>query len=95
MISGLALTLLPPMGTMDMDSVPPPIPTWIIPAMMAWATCAMDWVPEAQKRFTVTPATLCGSPASSAALRATFIPCSASGMAQPMTTSSICSGSRP
>ena len=51
--------------------------------------------PEAQKRFTVMPPTLLGRPASTAATRATFRPCCASGMAQPAITSSIAAGSSP
>jgi hypothetical protein len=48
--------------------------------------------PDEQKRLTVTAGTSCGRPARSAAIRATFAPDSASGVAQPMMTSSIDSG---
>jgi hypothetical protein len=43
--------------------------------------------------LTVTPPTEFGSPASSAATRAMFRPCSPSGIAQPMIASSIAFGS--
>ena len=49
----------------------------------------MDCRPDAQKRLMVMAAASIGMPARSEAVRATFIPCSASGMAQPMMTSSI------
>ncbi len=41
------------------------------------------------------PDTVFGKPASRRPIRATFIPCSASGIAQPTITSSITAGSRP
>ena len=43
----------------------------------------------------VTADTMSGSPASSTPMRATFMPCSASGMAQPITASSMRLGSMP
>jgi len=43
----------------------------------------------------VIAGTWSGIPASSAQVRATFIPCSASGIAHPMITSSTRPGSRP
>ncbi len=43
----------------------------------------------AQKRLMGIPGTNSGRPASSKPMRATLIPCSASGMAQPMMTSAI------
>src|SRR5690606_17251855 len=84
---------LPIIGTMLIDSVPPAIITSASPTRMRSAAMASAVSPEAQKRFTVTPATVCGSPASSTDRRATFRPCSASGMAQPMIASSISWGS--
>ncbi len=51
--------------------------------------------PEEQKRLMVMAGTLSGRPASSAPMRATFMPCSASGMAQPTTTSPISLASSP
>src|SRR5262249_15574866 len=49
--------------------------------------------PDEQKRLMVSAETSTGNPARSEAMRATFIPCSASGMAQPRITSSISLGS--
>src|SRR5579859_4213717 len=62
---------------------------------MRSATMAIDCTPDEQKRLTVMAATSSGRPAASAATRATFIPCSASGMAQPRTTSSTSLPSMP
>src|SRR5688500_17100143 len=80
---------------MDMDSVPPAMTHSAIPAMMRSAAIAMVCEPDEQKRLTVTAGTSCGSPARSAAMRATFVPDSPSGVAQPMMTSSIVFGSSP
>src|SRR5574341_1772192 len=65
------------------------------PHMILSAACAMACNPEAQKRLTVTAEALAGTPARSEAIRATFIPCSASGIAQPRMTSSTSFGSSP
>ena len=62
-------------------------------AMMRSAAIAMACSPDEQKRLMVTAETSTGKPARSEAMRATFIPCSASGMAQPRMTSSISLGS--
>src|SRR6476646_7366963 len=51
--------------------------------------------PDEQKRLTVTAEALTGMPARRLAIRATFMPCSASGIAQPMITSSMSPGSMP
>src|ERR1700689_3706351 len=48
--------------------------------------------PEEQKRLMVMPGTVSGRPARRAAMRAMFMPDSASGIAQPRMTSSISSG---
>src|SRR5919197_5064423 len=53
----------------------------------------IDWRLEAQKRLTVVPGTLSGSPASSAARRAMLLPCRCSGYAQPTITSPTSAGS--
>jgi hypothetical protein len=58
------------------------------------AASATAWRPEAQKRLRVIPGTVSGRPARSRPMRATFIPCSASGMAQPQMTSPMRPGSR-
>ena len=44
---------------------------------------AMACKPEEQKRLIVAPATVTGRPARTAAIRATFVPCVPSGLAQP------------
>src|SRR5208282_792529 len=63
--------------------------------MIRSAAIAMDCRPEEQNRLIVIAATLTGRPARSDAIRATFIPCSPSGVAQPIITSSISAGSSP
>ena len=56
-----------------------------------WIAC----IEEPQKRLTVAPATEIGRCASNAISRATFMPCSPSGKAQPTITSSTSAGSMP
>jgi hypothetical protein len=51
--------------------------------------------PDEQNRLMVMALVSTGSPARIAAARATFMPCSASGIAQPMITSSISDAARP
>ena len=51
--------------------------------------------PDEQKRLTVTADADTGNPARRLAMRATFRPCSASGIAQPRITSSTSAGSAP
>src|ERR1044072_6507169 len=75
-----------------MDSVPPAMMHSAMPAIMRSAAIAMVCEPDEQKRLTVTAGTACGSPARRAAMRATFVPDSPSGVAQPKITSSIVSG---
>ena len=77
------------MGIMDIDSVPPATMISAPPLMMRSAAMAIACSPDEQKRLMVIAETSTGNPARSAAMRATFIPCSASGMAQPRITSSI------
>ena len=86
---------LPIIGTMLMLSVPAAIITSASPTRMRSAAICTADRPEAQKRLTVIPPTLLGSPASTAPMRATFKPCCASGIAQPQITSSIACGSSP
>src|SRR5579859_790552 len=83
------------MGIRLMDSTPPARITSPCPAMMRSAAMAMDCSPEEQKRLMVIADASTGRPARIDAMRATFIPCSASGIAQPRITSSISFGSRP
>src|SRR5919197_4042479 len=58
---------------------------------MAWNAMRIVWRLDAQKRFTVVPGTVSGSPASRAARRARFIPCRSCGKPQPAITSTISS----
>jgi hypothetical protein len=92
-MSGLNDGLLPPIGTMLIDSAPPAIITSASPTRMRSAAICTAVRPPAQKRLMVTPPTVCGSPASTIATRAMFMPCSASGNEQPTTASSIAFGS--
>src|SRR5262249_5691665 len=62
--------------------------------MMRSAAIAIACKPEEQKRLIVMAETSTGNPARSEAMRATFMPCSASGIAHPRITSSISLGSR-
>ena len=71
-----------------MLSVPAAIMMSASPVRMRSAAMDTALSPDEQKRLIVIPATLFGSPASSRPIRATFIPCSASGIAQPTITSS-------
>ena len=81
------------MGIIDIDSVPPATITSAPPLIMRSAAMAIACNPDEQKRLIVTADTSTGSPARSEAMRATFIPCSPSGIAQPRMTSSISLGS--
>jgi hypothetical protein len=81
------VNLLPIIGTMDMLSAPPAMITSPMPAMICWLAVAMLCKPLEQKRLTVCPAVVTGIPARSATMRAMFMPCSASGKAQPSTMS--------
>ena len=74
-------------GIAVIDSVPAPIAMSHWPVMIFIAASATALRPLAQKRFTVMPGTDTGRPASSRPMRATFMPCSPSGIAQPTTTS--------
>ena len=93
--SGSGTHLLPPMGTWLMLSTPPHRYTSAKPAIILVAPMAMESMPEEQKRFTVAPETESGKPAFRVSIRATFMPCSASGKAHPKITSSISAGSKP
>src|ERR1700756_4967591 len=55
----------------------------------------MDCKPDEQKRLIVIADDSTGKPARRDEIRATLIPCSASGIAQPRITYSISLGSRP
>src|SRR3954462_12252999 len=63
--------------------------------MMRCEAMAMVCRPEEQKRLTVTPPTVTGRSAISAIWRAMLAPVAPSGLAQPMSTSSMASGAMP
>ena len=83
----------PSIGIMLMLSVPAAIMISASPVRMRSAAIDTAFKPDEQKRFTVMPATLLGRPARRIPIRATFMPCSYSGIAQPTITSSIRVGS--
>ncbi len=91
---GLNDGVLPPIGTMLIDSEPPAIITSASPTRMRSAAIATAFSPDEQKRLIVTPPVEFGNPASNTALRAMFRPCCASGKAHPMIASSTAFGSR-
>ena len=93
--AGSATILLPPMGTVDIDSTPPAMMTSALPERITSAAQAMAWEPEEQKRLEVHAVTSTGKPASREIRRAMFMPCSASGMAQPSMMSSTIADSSP
>src|SRR5438132_8148137 len=78
-----------------MDSVPPATMVDAKPHMMRSAANAIAWRPDEQKRLMVTADAETGMPARRLAMRATFRPCSASGIAHPRITSSTSAGSTP
>jgi len=86
---GDSAILLPIIGTIDIDSVPPASIRSALPRRIWSAAKATACKPEEQKRLMVWAAMVFGRPASSTPMRATFMPCSASGMAQPMMASSM------
>ena len=90
---GFGAGLPPPMGTRLIDSTPPVRTTSDQPATISPAPVARACSPDEQKRFIVIAGTVIGRPARRTARRATFMPCSASGKAQPTTTSSMTAGS--
>ncbi len=75
-----------------MLSTPAQMNTSPAPIAIAPAAMCTDCIELPQKRFTVMPATEIGRSASRPMMRPTFMPCSPSGKAQPMMTSSISSG---
>src|SRR5579863_6485915 len=74
------------------DSAPPAMMICAPPDRMRSAAIAMACSPDEQKRLMVMPGTESGRPARKLAMRAMFIPDSASGIAHPRITSSISSG---
>src|SRR6056297_224692 len=87
--------MLENIGTRDIDSTPPMITASICPDITAAAPkCAACWL-DPHCRSMLTPVTDSGSPAASAALRATFALCPPTWLTHPQMTSSIASGSTP
>ena len=82
-------------GARLIDSSPPATKRSPSPAITAWQAPTTAASPEAQSRLTVTPAADSGSPASSAAIRATLRLSSPAWFAAPNQTSSICSAGTP
>ena len=80
-------------GARLMDSTPPAMYTSPSPALIARAAWLMAFKPEAHRRFTVTPPTSTGRPASRAAIRATLRLSSPAWFAHPKKTSSTSAGS--
>ena len=78
-MSGFAVTN----GARDIDSTPPATNRSPSPATTAWHAPTTAESPDAHSRFTVTPATDSGRPASSAAIRATLRLSSPAWFAQP------------
>ena len=72
MSAGFGDTLLPPIGTRLIDSVPPPIAACPKPQMIRSAAKAIDWSPDEQNRLIVAADTETGTPARRLAIRATF-----------------------
>src|SRR5207245_3242705 len=71
---GLGDILLPPIGTMLMDSVPPATITSAPPDMIRSAAVAIACKPEEQNRLIVMAEASIGTPARRDAVRATLIP---------------------
>ena len=78
-----------PIGTRDIDSTPPARTRSSQPERTLAAARLTASRPEAQKRFSWTPATVSGSPAATAAIRAMSEPWSPIGLTTPSTMSSI------
>jgi hypothetical protein len=70
-------------GARLFDSAPPATKRSPSPAATAWQADTTADSPDAQSRFTVTPATLSGRPASNDAMRATLRLSSPAWFAQP------------
>src|SRR5215213_2051558 len=81
-------------STCVIDSTPAATYASPSPARIAWNAMRIVWSDDAQKRLTVVPGTVSGSPASSAARRPRFIPCRSCGKPQPTITSATSSRGR-
>ncbi len=83
-----------PIGTRDIDSTPPATTRSSYPERTLHAARLTASRPDAQNRFTCTPAARRSQPAASTAVRAMSPPCSPTGVTQPSTTSSTRAVSR-
>jgi hypothetical protein len=81
--------LLPIIGTIDIDSVPPASIRSALPRRIWSAASATACRPGRAEAIDGLRGMVFGRPASSRPMRATFMPCSPSGMAQPMMASSM------
>ena len=77
-----------------MDSTPPATTRSSQPERTFCAAMFTASRPEAQKRLSCTPEARKSQPAASAAVLAMQLPCSPTGVTQPITTSSTCEVSR-
>ena len=93
-MSALGTNFHPPNGIPDITSTPPAIMQSAMPERILAVAIAIVSKPEAQYLFTVTPGTLSVSRPIKEIIRATFKPCSPSGVALPTITSSISSFSK-
>src|SRR6185312_8690307 len=82
-------------GARVIDSTPPAMTRSASPVAMARAPSISACNPDPQRRLTVAPGTVTGSPAKSALMRATLRLSSPAWLAQPRITSSTVAGSAP
>src|SRR5678815_5478521 len=78
------MCLLASFCTHEIDSTPPATTTSFSPAMTRCAAITIVCSPLEQKRLTVMPLVVIGSPARKAIWRAMLLPVAPSGVAQPM-----------
>ena len=78
-----------PMGTLDIDSIPPATTKCSNPDFILVAARLTASRPDPQQRFICIPGTSTFHPAYCAAVFPMFAPCSLTGITQPMITSSI------
>ena len=86
---------LEPIGTRDIDSTPAATTRSSWPDETAAAALKLHCIDEPHCRSTVVPGTESGQPATSAAIRPMFQPCSPTCETQPICTSSTSAGSSP
>ena len=84
-----------PIGTRVIDSTPPAITTSEVSVRTSIAPKFTACWPDPHWRFTLVPGTVSGKPATRAAMRAMFVPCSSVCVTHPRTTSSTRAGLIP